>query len=119
MFFRRAPVKKITFEDHLNAARAAGFRVETSGGKARIERDGIACMAEDGGLDIDAKAVPRFTVRAGIVVGTEIATLTDGGYQKFFITPSGKKMPALRRTVSCHPEFPGRSAGSVRHDQSV
>jgi hypothetical protein len=94
MFFRRATVKTITFDDHIKAARAAGFRVESGGGKTRIERKGVACFAEDGGVDIDGKAVPRFTVRAGIVVGTEIATLTDGGFQKFFITPSGKKMPA-------------------------
>jgi hypothetical protein len=103
MFFRRVPVKKTTFEDYMKAARAAGFRVESVGGKTRIERDGIACFAEDGGVDIDGKAVPRFTVRAGIVVGDEIATLTDGGYQKFFVTPSGKKMPAqAEQLVAIH-----------------
>lgn len=94
MFFRRATVKIITFDEHMKAARTAGFRVESAAGKTRLERKGIACFAEDGGTDIDGKAVPRFTVRAGLVVGTEIATLTDGGFQKFFVTPSGKKMPA-------------------------
>jgi hypothetical protein len=94
MFFRREAVKKITFDDHMKAARDAGFRVDTVGGKTRIERNGIACFAEDGGADLDGKPVPRFTVKAGLVVGNEIATLTDGGFQKFFITPSGKKMPA-------------------------
>jgi hypothetical protein len=95
MFFRREPVKKLTFDDHMKAARAAGFRVESAGGKTRIERKGIACFAEEGGTDLDGRSVPRFSVRAGVIVGQEIATLTDGGYQKFFVTPNGKKMPAM------------------------
>ena len=28
-------------------------------------------------------------------MGKEIGTLTDGGFQKFFTTPSGKRKPAL------------------------
>ena len=98
MFFRRERVKVKTFDDYLSAARSAGFRVETAGGKTRIERTAgearVACFAETGGADLDGKEVPRFTVRAGIVVGNEIGTLTDGGFQKFFVTPSGKRMPA-------------------------
>jgi hypothetical protein len=91
MFFRRAPVRKLTFEDHLTAARAAGFRTEsTGGGKTRIERAGIACMAEPG-----TDEVPRIVERAGVVMGKEIGTLTDGGFQKFFVTPGGKRKPAL------------------------
>jgi hypothetical protein len=91
MFFRRERLKKLTFEDHLSAARAAGFRVEPApGGKTRIERDGVACIVERGNED-----VPRVIVRAGIVMGSEIGSLTDGGFQKFFTTPSGKRKPAL------------------------
>jgi len=99
MFFRREPVKNLTFDDYMKAARAAGFRVESAGGKTRIERKGVACFAEDGGKDLDGRTVPRFTVRAGLVIGTEIGTLTDGGYQKFFVTPSGKKAPALAENL--------------------
>ena len=33
--------------------------------------------------------------RAGIAMGGEIAVLVDGGFQKFFRAPSGKKKPAL------------------------
>src|ERR1700712_1717108 len=94
MFFRRAVVKKKTFDDYLSAARAAGFRVESAGGRTRIERHGVAAFVETGGTDLAGNVVPRFTVRAGVPVGTEIATLTDGGYQKFFVTPHGKRMPA-------------------------
>lgn len=91
MFFRREPAKKLTFEDHMSAARAAGFKVESvGGGRTRIERNGVACIAEPGPED-----VPRVVERAGVVMGKEIGTLTDGGFQKFFMTPGGKRKPAL------------------------
>ncbi len=90
MFFRRERPKKLSFEDHMSAARSAGFRTESVGGKTRISRDGVATIAEPGADD-----VPQFTVRAGVTMGSEIGTLTDGGFQKFFTTPSGKRKPAL------------------------
>jgi hypothetical protein len=89
MFFRRERVKKVTFDDHMAAARSAGFRVESAHGKTRISRKGVAAVAEPGNED-----VPRFIVRAGVAMGDEIGTLTDGGFQKFFTTPSGKRKPA-------------------------
>ena len=91
MFFRRATEKHLSFEDHIGAARAAGFKTESAGGgKTRVERNGIAAIAESGPGDF-----PLFTSRAGVVMGKEIGNLTDGGFQKFFITPSGKRKPAL------------------------
>ncbi len=91
MFFRRERPKVLTFEDHMNAARAAGFHVESAGsGKTRVDRNGVAAIFEPGPGDI-----PRVTERAGVAMGKEIGTLTDGGFQKFFITPSGKRKPAL------------------------
>jgi hypothetical protein len=101
MFFRREHVKKLTFEDHMSAARAAGFRTESiGGGKTRIERDGVACVAEPG-----TEEVPRMVERAGIVMGKEIGTLTDGGFQKFFVTPSGKRKPALAEELKAIQNF--------------
>ncbi len=91
MFFRRERPKSLTFEDHMNAARAAGFKVESAGGgKTRVERNGVAAVFEPG-----TGGIPRVTERAGVVMGKEIGTLTDGGFQKFFTTPSGKRKPAL------------------------
>src|SRR6202044_4042532 len=90
MFFRRERPKVLTFDDHMSAARAAGFRVESVGsGKTRVERNGVAAVFEPG-----PDGVPRVTERAGVVMGKEIGTLTDGGFQKFFTTPSGKRKPA-------------------------
>jgi len=90
MFFRRERPKHLTFEDHIGAARAAGFRTESiGGGKTRIDRKGIAVVLEPG-----PDGIPRVTERAGVIMGKEIGTLTDGGFQKFFTTPSGKRKPA-------------------------
>src|ERR1700742_767735 len=90
MFFRRERPKQLKFEDHMSAARSAGFKTESvGGGKTRIERNGVAAVFEPGTDD-----VPRAVERAGIVMGSEIGTLTDGGFQKFFTTPSGKRKPA-------------------------
>jgi hypothetical protein len=101
MFFRRAPVKKLTFEDHMNAAPAAGFRTESiGGGRTRIERDGIACVAEPG-----TGEVPRFVESAGVVMGNEIGTLTDGGFQKFFVTRGGKRKPAQAEELKAIQNF--------------
>jgi hypothetical protein len=101
MFFRREHVKKLTFEDHMSVARAAGFKTESiGGGKTRIERGGEACVAEPGPGE-----VPRMIERAGIVMGKEIGTLTDGGFQKFFVTPGGKRKPALAEELKAIQNF--------------
>jgi hypothetical protein len=101
MFFRREQPKKLTFDDRMSAARSAGFKVESaSGGRTRIERDGVACIAEPG-----ADGVPHFVERAGIVMGNEIGSLTDGGFQKFFMTPGGKRKPALAEELKAIHDF--------------
>jgi len=64
MFFRRERPKHLTFEDHMNAARAAGFRTESAGGKTRIERNGIAVVMQPG-----PDGIPQVTERAGVVMG--------------------------------------------------
>jgi hypothetical protein len=91
MFFRHERAKTPTFDERLSAARSAGFRTESAGsGRTRIERNGVACIAEDSGN----AGIPRFTERAGVVMGNEIGSLVDGGFQKFFLTPGGVRKPA-------------------------
>ena len=92
MFLRRERTKQLTFEDQMSAVRAAGFRTESIGsGLTRIERNGVASVVQPAGAD----GAVKFVERAGVVIGNEIGTLTDGGFQKFFTTPSGKRKPAL------------------------
>jgi len=101
MFFRRERPKTLTFDDHMANARSAGFKTEPAGGGAtRIERDGVACVVEAG-----IEEVPRVIARPGIVMGKEIGTLTDGGFQKFFTTPSGKRKPALAEELKAVQNF--------------
>jgi hypothetical protein len=101
MFFRRERPKTLTYDDRLAAARSAGFTVESiGGGKSRISRGGVAAIVESGSEDM-----PRFAARAGVVMGQEIGSLTDGGFQKFFTTPSGKKKPALAEELKAIQDF--------------
>ena len=100
MFFRRERPKKLTFDDYMNAARTAGFRISANAGKTRIERNGIACVVEPG-----SDGIPRFIVRAGLEIGDEIGSLTDGGFQKFFMTPSGRRKPALAGELKATHDF--------------
>jgi hypothetical protein len=90
MFFRRERPKTHSFSERVDQLRAAGFAVATrSGGIVRVSRDGIAVDLKD------VEGQPEPVGAAGVVIGDEIGTLVDGGYQKFFRTPSGKKKPAL------------------------
>jgi hypothetical protein len=101
MFFRREAEKKLTFSDYLDKARQAGFTVEGSSGSIqKISRNGVAALLEDvpGGP-------PKFAETPGIIVGSEIARLVDGGYQKFIQTPSGKKRAALAADLSAIHSF--------------
>lgn len=91
MFFRRRKPEQLTLEQRLQRLKDAGFAVEAAGDRRyRVSRNQCATVLE---------AQPDGTVRpiqpAGIVLGGEIASLVDGGYQKFFQTPSGKRKPAL------------------------
>jgi len=91
MFFRRTHPKDPTYEERLESVRRAGFTVEVMSGsrRVRISRNGCATILE---LPDDG---PRVIERAGIIMSGEIGALVDGGFQKFFLTPSGKRKPAL------------------------
>jgi hypothetical protein len=91
MFFRTETAKKLTFEDYLAKAREAGFTVGAIGSsQAKVSRKNVAAIV----ADVPGNA-PKMAESPGIVVGAEIARLVDGGYQKFIVTPSGKKRAAL------------------------
>jgi hypothetical protein len=101
MFFRRERPKQFSFQDRLDAAKSKGFAVAAAeGGRIRVRRGPVAAVLEDGG-----KAGPHIVERAGIVMGNEIGALVDGGFQKFFQTPSGKRKPALADELKAIHEF--------------
>jgi hypothetical protein len=89
MFFRRERPKNLTFADRMENLRKAGFTVTPQSGKTRVSRENCAIdLTESNGAVASAGL-------AGIEMGNEIGSLVDGGYQKFFQTPTGKKKPAL------------------------
>lgn len=70
--------------------RKARFSVSAAGsGRAMVSRGGFAAVLED------SPDGPRVAERAGILMAGEIGKLVDGGYQKFFLAPGGRKKPAL------------------------
>jgi hypothetical protein len=101
MFFRRTHPKELTFDQRLEKVRQAGFTVEAQPGSrcVRISRAGCAIV-----LDLEDSA-PKVVERPGVAMNGEIGALTDGGYQKFFLTPSGKRKPALARDLTALHDF--------------
>jgi hypothetical protein len=65
----------------------------------RISRDGCAVV-----LDLDDGA-PRVVEPAGVEMSGEIGALADGGFQKFFLTASGKRKPALASDLRALHDF--------------
>jgi hypothetical protein len=91
MFFRRDRPKDLTLDERLDQVKRAGFTVtaQPSSCQVRISRDGYAIV-------LDFKdAAPRVVESAGVVMNDEIGVLTDGGFQKFFLTQTGNRKPAL------------------------
>lgn len=94
MFFRREKLKNPTIADRIEALKKAGFLVaNTADGVARVVRADYAVDLKDVGGTLLREG------RAGILTGSEIASLVDGGYQKFFRTPTGVQRPALAQQL--------------------
>jgi len=100
MFFRRELPKNPSFADRLNNLRNSGFTIEPlAAGEVRVTRGEVGIVLRESGGDVSHAA------RAGIVMGDEIGSLVDGGYQKFFRTPSGRQKPATADELKAIHEF--------------
>jgi len=100
MFFRRERPTVRGFQEKMNALKGAGFTVSSAtSGATRVTREGYALDLRETGGDVLVED------RAGILMGDEIGVLVDGGYQKFFRTPSGKKRPALADDLKALHDF--------------
>ena len=77
MFFRRERPKTVTFSDHLSTIFAKpAFTVESlPGGTYRVARGPCAVDVKENNACVDISG------RAGILMGSEIGVLVDGGYQ--------------------------------------
>jgi hypothetical protein len=100
MFFRRERPKTLTFSERMDGLRRAGFTVNSlSGGAVRVVRGDCAVELRDE----DGSVIPASP--SGILIGDEIGALVDGGFQKFFRTPSGKKKPATADELKALHDF--------------
>lgn len=89
MFFRRPRPKIPTFAERVELLKQAGFTTENlPDGRVRIAKQGVAAIIGD-----ERRNQPEIE-KAGILVGSEIATLLNAGYQMFLETSSGKRLPA-------------------------
>ena len=94
MFFRREKTHVTTFAERLAKVREMGFGVEQLDGKTRVVRDGCAADIKALGDDL-----PEVT-RAGVLVGGEIGSLVDLGFQKVLRTPGGKQIAATAKHLT-------------------
>jgi len=100
MFFRRQRHTEPTFEERLDNLKRAGFSVTPRPDDTVLIGRGECAVAlrETGGQIRRAQL-------AGILMGSEIGSLVDGGYQKFFRTPSGRSKPALASELKALHDF--------------
>jgi hypothetical protein len=99
MFFRRESPQAVSFAEHVEALRRAGFETTPAGGGVEVSRGGCAAVVRD------SNGAPQIAHRAGMLLGGEIASLVDGGFQKFFRTPSGRSKPALATELRALHDF--------------
>jgi hypothetical protein len=100
MFFRRERPKIPSFTERVNLLDNTGFITEPlPDGRVRISKNGIAAIIGDEGKNQPA------IERAGVLVGSEIATLLSAGYQMFLETPSGRRIPATAEQLKALHEF--------------
>jgi len=89
MFFRRPRPKVPTFGERIDLLKQAGFAAEKlSDGRVKISKHGVAAIIGD-----EQENQPEIE-KAGVLIGFEIATLLNAGYQMFLETPSGTRLPA-------------------------
>jgi hypothetical protein len=100
MFFRRSRPKIPTFYERVDLLRQAGFATENlPDGRVRVSKHGVAAIVGDEGKNQPA------IEKAGLLVGSEVATLLNAGYQMFLEMPNGKRIPATAKELKALHEF--------------
>jgi len=99
MFFRREQPKNPKFSERLESLRRAGFTTtqQTDGSVLVTRGECAVALREESGA---VHAGP-----AGKLIGSEIGALVDGGFQKFFRTPTGVNRPALAQDLKAIHDF--------------
>lgn len=100
MFFRRERPKVLTFQDRIGILKNAAFTVETmASNRIRISKHRVAAFITDEG---NGHAQIE---KAGVLIGGEIATLLNVGYQMLLETPGGKRFAAQAEQLRALHQF--------------
>ncbi|MDZ4801242.1 MAG: hypothetical protein SGI92_24060 [Bryobacteraceae bacterium] len=99
MFFRREKTKVATFDDRLSRLKELGFTVQSGSGGTIVAKYGCSAALQGNPDNITGVS------KAGVIVGKEIGYLVNGGYQQFFVTDSGRKLPALAQQLRALHDF--------------
>jgi hypothetical protein len=100
MFFRRERPRNPTFQERIENLRRMGFTAaQAPSGATRVTRGNLAVdlREENGSVQLVGDA--------GVLIRNEIGVLVDGGFQKFFRTPSGVNRPALAEELQALHDF--------------
>ena len=89
MFFKREKPTVITLSEQMAGLDSAGYAVDSVPGGYLVRKGGFASL-----VSADATGRPRIA-DSGLALNGELALLTDLGYQKIFLTKSGRKTAAL------------------------
>ncbi len=90
MFFKREKEQAVSFNQRVDQLRSAGYTVDSDGsGLTRAAKGNLAAILKE-----SASGQPAIT-EVGLLIGNEVAVLTDIGFQKIFLAPSGKRTAAL------------------------
>lgn len=100
MFFKRPKPRVLSFSEHLENLKAAGYQVQPGPqGATMATKNRLGALLREG-----ADGKPQI-VDTGIVLGGELAVLTDIGFQKIFLAPSGKRTAALAEHLHALHDF--------------
>jgi hypothetical protein len=100
MFFRREKPHQWTFDERIANLKQFEFEsLPISAGKVKVSRTGYGAVVESVG-DGQVKLG-----KAGLLVNGEVAELVNAGYQVFFVTPSGRELPALASQLTALHNF--------------
>lgn len=98
MFFRREKPRPLSFDEYLARVKSYGIETEAIGSnRARASRKDCTAILADANC-------PKIE-EIGIAIGVEIGVLWSGGYQMFFATPQGRKIPARAEQLMSLHEF--------------
>jgi hypothetical protein len=100
MFFRREKPHVSSFAELMGNLKKFGIAATSEGAsRARLSRGVISAVIEQ-----RAGEQPHVD-KAGLSAGKEIGALVNGGYQMFWQTPTGKRIPAQASQLTALHEF--------------